>query len=153
MNATMKSGVSSVLLLCAGAIAAYTSTASAQAAPLIKNTGNSRCLAANTMGDAVTQVCSGAAISPQQWIQINTGYGFLIRNAVTGKCLNNDATGNVFMSACNSAFPSQRWLRQNVGPCTARYKSVGTGLFLSSTSFGAVVSGPAVASPLQIWAY
>jgi hypothetical protein len=153
MNAAMKLGLSYVFLVCAGALPAYPSTASAQTAPLIKNTGNDRCLAANAMGFAVTQSCDGAAIYPQQWIHINTGVGFLVRNAVTGRCLNNDATGNVFMSACNSAFPSQRWLRQNAGPGTARYKSIGTGLFLKSTSLGAVVSGSFMASPLQIWAY
>ncbi|MES2671449.1 MAG: ricin-type beta-trefoil lectin domain protein [Pseudomonadota bacterium] len=153
MNATMKTSLTFFLLMSAAALAAYTPTASAQVAPLIKNTGNSRCLAANTMGAVVTQACGGAAIYSQRWTQVNTGSGFLIKNIGTQSCLNNHATGKVFMSPCNPATASQRWLRQNFSPLTARYRSIGTGLFLNSTSAGGVLSGPFMASPLQVWAY
>ncbi|MES2672185.1 MAG: ricin-type beta-trefoil lectin domain protein [Pseudomonadota bacterium] len=149
MNATMKLGVSSVLLMLAGGLATYAPTASAQVAPL-KNTGNSRCMAVNASGGAITQACNGSTI--QRWTQTNTGSGFLIRNAATGLCLNSNA-GSVFTSACNSGNPSQRWLRLNVSATSARYRSSATGLFVGSTSTGAVVVGPGSASPLQIWAY
>lgn len=155
MNATIRLGLSSVLLMCAGGLAAYAPAASAQVAPLIKNTGNGRCLAATVAsGAAVTQICSGAAINPQLWTQINIAPGvFLLRNNGTGKCLDNNAAGGVFTSGCNSAIATQRWQRQNASATTARYRSIGTGLFLTSTGPGAVFSGPFSANPLQIWAY
>lgn len=149
MNATMKLGVSSVLLMLAGGLATYAPTASAQVAPL-KNTGNGRCLAVNASGGAITQACNGSAV--QRWTQTNTGSGFLIRNGATGLCLNSSA-GSVFTSACNSGNPSQRWVRLNISAASARYRSSATGLFVGSTSTGAVVAGPGSASPLQIWAY
>lgn len=150
MNATMKLGLSSVLLMLAGGLMAYAPAASAQVTPL-KNTGNSRCLAANTAGAAITQPCSGSTI--QTWTQTNTGSGFLIKNAATGRCLDSNAAGSVFTSTCNSTIASQRWLRLNVSGTTARYRSSATGLFLGSTSAGAVLAGAGSASPLQIWAY
>jgi len=147
----MRLGLSSVLLLLAGGLAAYAPTASAQVAPL-KNTGNSRCLAVNTTtGVAITQVCGTSGV--QIWAQVNTGSGFLIKNVVTGNCLNNTATGTIITTPCSPAIANQRWLRQNVGPATARYKSVATGLFLSSTTAGVVSTSAASASPLQIWSY
>ncbi len=153
MNATMKLALSSVLLMLAGGLAAYAPAASAQATTL-KNTGNGRCLATIvTSGAAVTQVCSGAAINPQLWTQTNTGSGFLIRNTFTGRCLDSNVAGNVFTSTCNSTIASQRWLRLNIGPTTARFRSSASGLFLQSTPTGAVLSGPGSTSSLQIWAY
>lgn len=151
MNATMRLGLSSVLLICAGGLAAYAPAASAQVAPL-KNTGNGRCLAVNTTGGAITQACNGTA-AIQKWSQTNTGSGFLIKNALTGRCLDSNAAGAVFTSACNAANPSQRWLKQNISLTNARYRSSATGFFLDSTGPGAVFSGPFNANPLQIWAY
>lgn len=151
MNTTMRLGLSSVLLLLAGGLAAYAPAASAQVAPL-KNTGTGNCLAVNTTtGVAITQVCGTSGL--QIWAQINTGTGFLIKNVVTGNCLNNTVTGTIITTPCNPAIANQRWLRQNVGPTTARYKSVANGLFLSSTTAGVVSSSAASASPLQIWSY
>ena len=151
MNATMRLGLSSVLLLLAGGLAAYAPAASAQVAPL-KNTGSGDCLAVNTItGVTITQVCGTSGL--QIWAQANTGSGFLIKNVVTGNCLNNTVTGTIITTPCNPAIANQRWLRQNVGPTTARYKSVATGLFLSSAIGGAVLSSAASTSPLQIWSY
>ena len=151
MNATMRLGLSSVLLLLVGGLAAYAPAASAQVAPL-KNTGTGDCLAVNTItGVAITQVCGTSGL--QTWAQVNTGSGFLIKNVVTGNCLNNTVTGTIITTPCSPAIANQRWLRQNVGPTTARYKSLVTGLFLSSTIAGAVLSSPASTSPLQIWSY
>jgi hypothetical protein len=151
MNATMRLGLSSVLLLLAGGLAAYAPAALAQVAPL-KNTGTGDCLTVNTTtGVAITQACNTSSI--QIWSQANTGSGFLIKNVVTGNCLNNTVTGTIITTPCNPAIANQRWLRQNVGPTTARYKSVATGLFLTSTTGGAVLSSPASTSPLQIWSY
>ncbi len=151
MNATIRLGLSSVLLICAGGLAAYAPAASAQVAPL-KNTGNGRCLAVNTTGGAITQACNGTA-AIQKWAQTNTGSGFLIKNAFTGRCLDSNAAGTVFTSLCNPAIASQRWLKLGVSATTARYRSSATGLFLDSTGPGAVFSGPGSANPLQIWAY
>ncbi|MFZ2752213.1 MAG: hypothetical protein WAZ48_02095, partial [Lysobacteraceae bacterium] len=110
------------------------------------------CLAVNTTtGVAITQACSTSSI--QIWAQANTGSGFLIKNVATGNCLNNTVTGTIITTTCNPAIANQRWLRQNIGPTTARYKSVATGLFLSSTIAGAVLSSPASTSPLQVWSY
>lgn len=146
MNATMKLGVSSVLLLLAGGLAVYAPAAMAQVAPL-KNTGNARCLAVNASGGAVTQTCNGSAI--QRWSQTNTGSGFLIKNVATGLCLNSSAG----TAPCNAGVASQRWIRLNMSATTARYRSSATGLYLGSTSAGAIVIGPASGSPLQTWAY
>lgn len=151
MNATMRLGLSSVLLLLAGGLAAYAPAASAQVAPL-KNTGTGNCLAVNTItGVAITQICGTSGV--QIWAQVNTGSGFLIKNIVNGNCLTNTVTGTITTTPCSPAIANQRWLKQNVGPTTARYKSVVTGLFLSSTSAGVVSSSAASASPLQIWSY
>ena len=152
MNATMRLGLSSVLLLLAGGLAAYAPAASAQVAPL-KNTGNGRCLAVSTTTNvANTQVCGTSGL--EIWAQVNTGSGFLIKNVVTGNCLNNTVTGTITTTPCSPAIANQRWLRQNVGPTTARYKSVVTGLFLSGPIGGVpVLTSPASASPLQIWSY
>lgn len=151
MNATMRLGLLSVLLLLAGGLAAYAPAASAQVAP-IKNTGTGDCLAVNAItGVAITQGCGTSGL--QIWAQVNTGFGFLIKNVATGNCLNNTVTGTIITAPCNPAIANQRWLRQNVGPTTARYKSVVTGLFLSSTILGAVVTGPASTSPMQVWSY
>ena len=151
MNATMRLGLSSVLLLLAAGLAAYAPAASAQVAPL-KNTGTGDCLAVNTTTSvAITQVCGTSGL--QIWAQVNTGSGFLIKNVVTGNCLNNTVTGTIITTPCSPAIANQRWLRQNVGPTTARYKSVATGLFLSSTSAGVVSSSAVSTSPLQVWSY
>lgn len=151
MNATMRLGLSFVLLLLAGGLVAYAPAASAQVAPL-KNTGSGDCLAVNTItGVAITQACGTSGL--QIWAQVNTGSGFLIKNIVTGNCLNNTVTGTIITAPCSPAIANQRWLRQNVGPTTARYKSVVTGLFLSNTSVGVVSSSAASTSPLQIWSY
>jgi hypothetical protein len=135
----------------AGGLAAYAPAASAQVAPL-KNTGTGDCLAVNTItGVAITQVCGTSSL--QTWAQVNTGSGFLIKNVATGSCLNNTVTGTIITTPCNPAIANQRWLRQNIGPATARYKSVATGLFLSSTTAGVVSTSAASTSPLQIWSY
>jgi hypothetical protein len=151
MNAAMRLGLSSVLLLLAGGLAAFAPAASAQVAP-IKNTGTGDCLAVSTItGVAITQACNTSSI--QIWSQANTGSGFLIKNVVNGNCLTNTATGTITTTPCNPAIANQRWLRQNIGPATARYKSVATGLFLSSTTAGVVSTSAASTSPLQIWSY
>lgn len=151
MNAAMRLGLSSVLLLLAGGFAVYAPAASAQVAPL-KNTGTGDCLAVNAItGVAITQACGTSGL--QIWAQANTGTGFLIKNVVTGNCLTNTFTGTIITTPCNPAIANQRWLRQNVGPTTARYKSVATGFFLSSTTAGVVSTSAASASPLQIWSY
>jgi hypothetical protein len=147
----MRPGLSSVLLLLlVGGLAAYAPAASAQVAPL-KNTGTGDCLAVNTItGAAITQACGTSGL--EIWAQINTGSGFLIKNVVNGNCLTNTVTGTITTTPCNPAIANQRWLRQNIGPATARYKSVVTGLFLESTS-GVVSTSAASTSPLQIWSY
>jgi hypothetical protein len=153
MNATIRLGLSSVLLMLAGGLAAYAPAASAQTTTL-KNTGNGRCLAENVVpATAVTQVCSGAAINPQVWSQINTGSGFLIRNTFTGRCLDNNPAGSVFTSPCNSTVRSQLWRRLNTSVTTARFISIGTTRYLESTAAGAVFSNPAPGGSLQIWAF
>ncbi len=154
MNATIRLGLSSVLLMCAGGLAAYAPAASAQVAPL-KNTGNGRCLATNAANGAVlTQSCNGAAINPYIWNQINISPGFFqIRNTVTLRCLDNNTSGGVFTSACNTANPNQRWMRQNTTPTTARFKSLGTARYLESTATGAVVSNSVPGGNPQIWAF
>jgi hypothetical protein len=150
MNTTMRPGLSSVLLLLVGGLAAYAPAASAQVAP-IKNTGTGDCLAVSTItGAAITQACNTSSI--QIWSQANTGSGFLIKNVVNGNCLANTVTGTITTTPCNPAIANQRWLRQNIGPATARYKSVATGLFLSITA-GVVSTSAASTSPLQIWSY
>jgi hypothetical protein len=152
MNATIKLGLSSVLLMLAGALTAYAPAALAQTSTL-KNTGNGRCLATNASGAALTQVCNGAAINPQVWTQINTAGGILIRNTVTLRCLNINSAGGVVTSPCNSAIASQRWLRLNASANTARFKSVGTNRYLGSSSSGAVLSSLAPGGALQIWQF
>ena len=153
MNVTIRLGLSSVLLMLAGGLAAYAPAASAQTTTL-KNAGNGRCLATNAAsGAALTQLCSGAAINPQIWNQINTGSGFLIKNTVTGRCLDNNATGSVFTSPCNAAVASQRWLRLNTSPTAARFRSVGTLRYLDNTAAGAIFSNLALGGTLQIWAF
>jgi hypothetical protein len=152
MNATIRLGLSSVLLMVAGGLAAYAPAASAQTSTL-KNAQNGRCLAANSTGVTVTQVCSGAAIYPQVWTQIPSGSAFLIRNAVNGRCLDNNAAGNVFTSPCNSASPTQRWVRVNASATAARFRSVGTNRYFGSSSTGAIVTTFTPSSALFIWQY
>jgi hypothetical protein len=150
MNATIKLGLSSVLLMLAGGFAAYSPAASAQVAPL-KNTGNSRCLAVNAAGGAITQLCNGSAI--QTWVQNNTASGFLLRNASTNRCLDSNAAGSVFTSPCNATIRTQLWRRLNTSITTARFISVGTSRYLESTVAGAVFSNPAPGGALQVWAF
>ncbi len=146
MNAAAKHGLSILLFLVAGGFSTY---ASAQAGPVpFKNTGNSLCLA-DSLGSAITQSCAGT-VGIQKWVLINTGTGYLIKNATTGACLDNNAGGTTFTSSC-SGIASQRWMKINATATTARYKSVGTNLFLSSTLAGAVVTSSVSANPLQIW--
>jgi hypothetical protein len=153
MNAAIKVGLSSVLLMLAGGLAVYAPAASAQTTTL-KNTGNGRCLAENVpLATTVTQVCSGPSINPQVWNQINTGSGFLIRNTFTGRCLDNNTAGGVFTSPCNASIRSQLWRRLNTSVTTARFVSVGTNRYLESTPAGTVFSNLAPGGALQIWAF
>ncbi len=149
MNATMKLSMSSILLVLAGGLAAYAPAASAQVAPL-KNVGNSRCLAVSSTGAGITQVCAGTAI--QRWTQTAVSGGFLLRNGATGLCLNNSGGTSVITSACNAGVASQRWARQNVTATSARFRSA-SGLYLDSTSVGAVSAAPFNGSSLQIWQF
>jgi hypothetical protein len=155
MNATMRLGLSSVLLICAGGLAAYAPAASAQVAPL-KNKATGRCLAVDATGFAIAQACNGTA-AIQKWSQIDTGSGVLIKNNFTGRCLDGDpsAFALVFSSACNPAIASQRWIRLNtgVGTTTARYKSSVTGWFLENQGPRAVFSGVISADLSQIWSF
>ncbi len=107
MNATMRLGLSSVLLLLlAGGLAAYAPAASAQVAPL-KNTGTGDCLAVNTItGVAITQVCGTSGV--QIWAQVNTGSGFLIKNIVNGNCLTNTVTGTITTTPCSPAIANRK---------------------------------------------
>jgi len=152
MNATIKLGLSSVLLMLAGGLAAYAPAASAQTSTL-KNAQNGRCLAANSTGVTVTQVCSGAAIYPQVWTQIPSGSAFLIRNAVNGRCLDNNAAGNVFTSPCNAASATQRWLRLNTSATTARFRSVGTNRYFGSSPAGSIISSTTPTGAPFVWQY
>jgi hypothetical protein len=152
MNATIRLGLSSVLLMLAGGLAAYAPAASAQTSTL-QNTGNGRCLAGNALGAVGTQNCFGAAIIPQVWAQINTGSSFLIRNTVTGRCLDSNAAGSVFTSPCNSTIATQRWVRLNTSATTARFRSVGTNRYLGSSSTGAVFTNATAAGAPFVWRY
>jgi hypothetical protein len=152
MNATIKLGLSSVLLMLAGGLAAYAPAALAQTSTL-KNTGNGRCLASTAGGTVITQVCSGAAISPQVWAQINTGSGFLIRNTGTGRCLNISATGAVSTSPCNSATASQRWIRLNATARSARFRSVSTNRYFGSSPTGAIITSLTPTGAPFVWQY
>jgi Cytolethal distending toxin A/C domain len=152
MNATIRLGLSSVLLMLAGGLAAYAPAASAQTSTL-KNTGNGRCLATNGSGATLTQICSGAVINPQVWAQVNTGSGFLIRNIGTGRCLDNNAAGNVFTSPCNAASATQRWVRLNTSARAARFRSIGTNRYFGSSSTGAVISSFTPSGALFVWQY
>jgi hypothetical protein len=152
MNATIRLGLSSVLLMVAGGLAAYAPAALAQTSTL-KNAGNGRCLAGNAVGAVVTQICSGAAINPQVWAQVNTGSGFLIRNTATGRCLDNNAAGAVFTSPCNASSPTQRWVRVNASATAARYRSVGTNRYFGSSSTGAIVTSFSPSGTPFIWQY
>ena len=152
MNTTIRLGLSSVLLMLAGGLTAYAPAASAQTSTL-KNTGNGRCLASNAVGAVGTQICSGAAINPQVWTQINAGSSFLIRNTGTGRCLDSNAAGNVFTSPCNAASATQRWVRLNTSTTMARFKSVGTNRYLGSSSTGAVFTNATAAGAPFVWQY
>ncbi len=155
MNATIKLGLSSVLLMLA---AAYAPAVSAQVVTgPIKNTGNFRCLAVNTLvitGAPVTQTCN-AASAIQKWVQTpNPGPPFFqIKNVGTGRCLDISPAGVLSTSACNLAIASQRWQRLNTGATTARFRSVPTGRYLESTPAGAVFSNLAPGGNPQIWAF
>jgi serine/threonine-protein kinase len=152
MNATIRLGLSSVLLMVAGGLAAYAPAALAQTSTL-KNAATGRCLAGNATGSVTTQICSGAAINPQVWAQVNTGSGFLIRNTGTGRCLDNNAAGNVFTSPCNAASATQRWVRVNSSATAARYRSVGTNRYFGSSSTGAIVTSFSPSGTPFIWQY
>lgn len=152
MNAAIRLGLSSVLLMVAGGLAAYAPAALAQTSTL-KNAATGRCLAGNALGAVVTQICSGAAIYPQVWAQVNTGSGFLIRNTTTGRCLDNNAAGGVFTSPCNAASPTQRWVRVNASATAARYRSVGTNRYFGSSSTGAIVTSFSPSGTPFIWLY
>lgn len=168
MNATIKLGMSSVLLMLAGGLAAYAPTASAQVEPVqLKSTGNGRCLAVIPNPSAVNllvaaQPCA-AASAQQRWAQeLIPGTAFFrIRNIGTSpaRCLDINA-GTVFASPCNNAIAGQRWARQITagGSISARFRSASNGRYLDNTSAGVVygntnlvLSGPGAA--LQIWAY
>ncbi len=152
MNATIRLGLSSVLLVVAGGLAAYAPAAFAQTSTL-KNTGNGRCLASNAAGTVLTQICNGAAINPQVWAQVNTGSGFLIRNTRTGRCLDNNAAGRVFTSPCNAASATQRWLRLNTSATTARFRSVGTNRYFGSSPAGSIISSTTPTGAPFVWQY
>lgn len=146
MNAAAKHGLSTLLFLVAGGFSTH---ASAQAAPVpFKNTGNSLCLA-DSLGSAIIQPCV-STVGIQKWVLINNGAGYLIKNVATGGCLDNSAGGTTFISPC-SGIASQRWMKINATAATARYRSVGTNLFMSSTLAGVVVTSAVSANPLQIW--
>lgn len=151
MNAAMKLGLSSALLLITGGLLAYAPTASAQVGPL-KNSGNGRCLTATATGAAITQPCNGSSI--QAWAQTNTGSGFLLRNVATGRCLSSSSgSSSVITATCNAGVASQRWLRLNISATTTRYRSAATGLFLEGTFSSPVITSAPSSNPLQIWAY
>ena len=150
MNATIRLGLSSVLLMVAGGLAAYAPAALAQTSPL-KNTGNGRCLASNAAGAVLTQTCSGASL--QVWAQVNTGSGFLIRNLANGRCLDNNAAGSVFTSPCNSASATQRWVRVNASATAARFRSVGTNRYFGSSPAGAIISSFTPSGAPFVWQY
>lgn len=152
MNATIRMGLSAVLLLIAGGLAAYAPDASAQVGPL-KNNGTGRCLGVNTTtGAAISAAC--VVGSPNQtWSQTATASGFVIKHAQTGRCLDTNGAGAVFVSACNSTLRTQYWTRLNVAATTARFRSAATGLFLNSSGAGAINAAPPSGLTLQLWSY
>jgi hypothetical protein len=168
MNATIKLGVSSVLLMLGGGLAAYAPTASAQVAPgQLRSTGNGRCLAVIPNPSAVnlqvaTQPCN-ALSAQQRWAQelIPGTSVFRIRNIGTSpaRCLDINA-GTIFASPCNTAVAGQRWVRQITtgGLISARFRSVSNGRYLDNTSAGVVYGNTnlvpsGLGAALQIWAY
>jgi hypothetical protein len=151
MNATIRMGLSAVLLLIAGGLAAYAPEASAQVGPL-KNNGTGFCLGVNTFtGAAISQPCNGS--SNQAWSQSPTASGFLLKNVQTGRCLDTNGAGAVFVSACNTTLRTQYWLRLNVTTTSARFRSAATNLLLNSSGTGVINAAPANGLPLQVWSY
>jgi hypothetical protein len=150
MNASIKLGLSSLLLVAGGL--AYVPEALAQTGPL-RNSGTGRCLGVNTTTlAAISATCNGS--SNQAWVQTAVASGvYLLRNVQTGRCLDSNSAGATFVSVCNSAANNQRWTRLTVSGTTARFRSNSTLRFLNSSSTGAINTAAATGTPLQNWTY
>ena len=150
MNATIRLGLSSVLLMVAGALSAYAPAASAQTSQIRSVGVPGRCLTYVDYGDtrhyAFTQTCN-AGDAKQIWTQVPLAGGYiLIKNVATGRCLASAQTAQgLNIRSCDPALWTHQWQRTATGTTFFRSRASGRFLFASAgghvgiaTSTGAV---------------
>lgn len=145
MNTVMKLGLSSVLLLIAGGLLAYTPTASAQATQM--KTVNGRCLYQNSDLSVIATSCLGSAL--HLWHQVKVSSSYELRNAATGHCITITPQG-LYAVTC-SGVSRQRFTRVNVTNRSARFHI--SGQYLQGTTTTQVIIRPLSTSRLQVWEY
>jgi hypothetical protein len=152
MKATIKLGLSSVLLMVAGGLAAYAPAAFAQTSQ-IKNVGiPGRCLAVRLTDNAArNENCTGAA--NQLWTQVAVSGGVVLQNVGTGLCLlstQQPSTGALIAVPCSFA-TTQQW--QRIGTGTVRFRAVSGGRYLNAIVSGSVSTSVSGTVGTSGWQY
>jgi hypothetical protein len=148
MNAAMKLGLPSALLLIAGGLLAYAPTASAQQATQLK-TVNGRCL--QERSDLIIFANGCLATGLQLWHQVQVGTKYQLRNAVTGRCIAILPQGLPYAVTCSSGSTIQLFTRVNVTSSSARFGI--NGQYLQGTTTSQVIIRPLSTNRLQVWEY
>jgi hypothetical protein len=153
MNATIRLGLTSVLLMLAGGLTAYAPAAFAQTS-LIRNVGiPGRCLAVRDLDNYVRNVSCNASDSKQIWTQVPVASGvFLIRNAATGRCVASAVYGGGLQArACDSTLGTHRWRRSGTSGA-AFFQSVASSKYLYALATGSVTTSSQPVGQ-STWAY
>jgi hypothetical protein len=155
MNATIRLGLSSVLLMVAGGLSAYAPAAFAQTSQ-IRNVGiTGRCLTYVDLGGtshyARNATCN-AGDAKQIWTQVPVGGGyFLLKNVATGRCLASAQTAQgLNIRACDPTLWTHQWQRTATG--TTFFKSRAAGRYLFALAGGGVGISVSTGS-VQTWQY
>lgn len=152
MNATIRLGLTSVLLMVAGGLSAYAPAAFAQTS-LIRNVGiPGRCLAVRDLDNYVRNVACNASDSRQIWTQVPLAGGyFALRNAATGRCVASAVyAGGLQARACDYSLWTHQWLRTASG--TTYFQSRASGFYLNALATGSISTSRSTVGT-ALWQY
>jgi hypothetical protein len=152
MNATIRLGLTSVLLMLAGGLTAYAPAAFAQTS-LIRNVGiPGRCLAVRDIDIYVRNESCRAGDPRHMWTQVALPGGFIaLRNAATGRCVASAVYGGGLQArACDYTLWTHQWRRTATG--TTYFQSRASGFYLNAFATGMVSTSRATGGT-ALWQY
>jgi hypothetical protein len=152
MNATIRLGLTSVLLMVAGGLSAYAPAAFAQTSMIVNTSLVGRCLAVRDIDIYVRNESCRAGDARHMWTQVALPGGFVaLRNVATGRCVASAGyPGGLQHRVCDYTLWTHQWRRTATG--TTYFQSRASGFHLNALATGSVSTSRATPGT-ALWRY